>query len=140
METIKKLLIQKGIKPTYQRLKILKYLDMNKTHPNVDVIYQNLVKEIPTISKTTVYNTLKNFVEKNLALCINTGTESRFDGLTENHHHFICEKCNEIYDVKIECPIFKKHKVDGHQIKKMQGFFSGVCKNCLKTKPRKHGI
>ena len=31
-------------------------------HPTVETIYKELIDEIPTLSKTTVYNTLKQFV------------------------------------------------------------------------------
>ena len=52
------------IKPSYQRMKIFQYLLDNHVHPTVDTIYKALCPEIPTLSKTTVYNTLNLFVEK----------------------------------------------------------------------------
>ena len=80
MEKVKKLLESKGIRPTYQRLKILKYLEDNKEHPTVDIIYEVMKKDIPTISKTTVYNTLNSLIENGVALpIIITGKETRFD-------------------------------------------------------------
>lgn len=53
-----------GIKPSYQRMKVFQYLVDNHNHPTVDMIYKALCPEIPTLSKTTVYNTLNLFVEK----------------------------------------------------------------------------
>jgi len=49
------------IKPSYQRMKIFQYLLDNHVHPTVDTIYKALCPEIPTLSKTTVYNTLNLF-------------------------------------------------------------------------------
>ena len=73
-------LSSKGIKPSYQRIKVFDYLLNNKTHPTVDNIHQELVGEIPTLSKTTVYNTLKLFQEKGIVLIINIeDNETRFD-------------------------------------------------------------
>jgi len=135
LKQLKTTLENKGIKPTYQRLKILKYIEANKTHPTVDMIYENIVKEIPTISKTTVYNTLDTFLQKGLVTSvIITGTEVRFDRTTVPHHHFLCEKCGKIVDLNIECQYFKKGYVSGHKIKELHGYFKGICKNCLKKK------
>jgi Fe2+ or Zn2+ uptake regulation protein len=50
---LKKVLSSQGIKPTYQRLMILGYIKERRNHPTVDMIYQDLVKEIPTMSKPT---------------------------------------------------------------------------------------
>lgn len=67
MEKIKTLLEEKGIKPTFQRLKILEYLSNNlNNHPTVEMVYEKLLNDIPTLSLTTVYNTLNNFLEKRL--------------------------------------------------------------------------
>jgi len=49
IEALKNTLKEKGIKPTYQRLKILDYMSQNiRNHPTVDMIYAELAKEIPT--------------------------------------------------------------------------------------------
>ena len=45
------------IKPSFQRMRIFEYLITHRNHPTVEMIYKSLVKEIPTLSKTTVYNT-----------------------------------------------------------------------------------
>ena len=55
-ELMEKLLL-KDIKPSYQRLRIFQYLLSHRTHPTVDEIHHALVAEMPTLSKTTVYNT-----------------------------------------------------------------------------------
>jgi Fe2+ or Zn2+ uptake regulation protein len=57
---------KEGIHPSYHRLKILEYLMSHKTHPTVERIHKELSKEIPTLSKTTVYNTLNLFVSKGI--------------------------------------------------------------------------
>lgn len=60
-------LLSYHIKPSVQRIAIMDYLLNHKTHPCIDEIYTALCKEIPTLSKTTVYNTLKLFVEHGAA-------------------------------------------------------------------------
>jgi len=138
MESFKNKLQAKEIKPTYIRLKILDYLEKNKVHPTAEAIYKALEKEIPTISRTSVYNTLSVFYEKGLATQLFiTGLEARFDNNISPHHHFLCEKCGQIIDLDIECSYFKKENVKGHRITELHGYFKGICKDCLKKERAK---
>ena len=71
------------IMPSVQRIRIYETLLDTTEHPTVDTIYQSLAKEIPTLSKTTVYNTLKLFQEKGLVLVVNIeDNETRYDADT----------------------------------------------------------
>jgi Fe2+ or Zn2+ uptake regulation protein len=134
MKTTNKKLQSKGIKPTYQRLKILNYLEETDAHPTVDMIFKDLVKEIPTISRTTVYNTLDMLCKAGLVTYINiTGTEVRYDAITGRHHHFLCEKCKRIFDMDFKCPICNKEEVSGHLVKELHGYLIGECKECRKN-------
>jgi len=133
LEKFKTILTARGIKPTYQRLRILKYLEENKVHPTVEMIYKDLVKEIPTISRTTVYNTLNTLLEKRLVIPVTIpGLETRFDSNVSWHHHFLCEDCGRIIDLDIKCEYFEKGEVEGHRIKELHGYFKGICRDCLK--------
>jgi Fe2+ or Zn2+ uptake regulation protein len=130
---LKKVLSAQGIKPTYQRLKILKYIQEKRNHPTADMIYQDLVKEMPTMSKTTVYNTLKAFLDKEIVLPVTiTGTEVHVDYKTSCHHHLLCERCGRILDVNVLCPNIHRTEIGGHRIKELHGYFKGVCADCLK--------
>ena len=108
MKLFKNKLEENGIKPTYIRLKILNYLEMNKSHPTAEAIYKTLEKQIPTVSRTSVYNTLDVFYENGLVTPIFiTGLEARFDSNISPHHHFFCEKCRQIIDLDISVTILK---------------------------------
>ena len=133
MKHIQAMIRNKGIKPTYQRLKILEYLLDSNEHPTVETIYRNMKNKIPTISKTTVYNTMNLFVEKGILNALSvTGTELRYDADISSHHHFLCKKCGKIYDINIDFGNFCNEKViDGNQISEVQVYFKGICKKCL---------
>jgi len=132
MIELKQLLIDRGIKPTYQRIKILEYLQQNRNHPTVDMIFTALDNKVPTLSKTTVYNTLDVFNKKGLVNILTiTGSELRYDIYTKSHHHFLCRKCNKILDIAVECSYFKNKEAYGHKIEEIHGYFKGVCKDCL---------
>ena len=55
--TIKKLR-SKGFKLTPQRLAVIKYMIGNKTHPSALTIHKDLKKRYPSLSFSTIYNTL----------------------------------------------------------------------------------
>jgi Fe2+/Zn2+ uptake regulation proteins len=139
MKLFKNKLEENGIKPTYIRLKILNYLEMNKSHPTAEAIYKTLEKQIPTVSRTSVYNTLDVFYENGLVTPIFiTGLEARFDSNISPHHHFFCEKCRQIIDLDIECNHFKNGNVQGHKITELHAYFKGICKDCLKKGENKN--
>lgn len=120
-----------GIKPSYQRIKIYEYLLSNKEHPTVETIYNALNFQIPTLSKTTVYNTLKIFIEKNIAMAITIDdNEVRYDAYTEVHGHFKCEQCQTIYDFKVDVGNVLDDTLKDFDVSGQQLFFYGTCKHC----------
>ncbi len=138
MKELKQLLLEKGIKPTYQRIKILEYLKKYNTHPTVDMIFSALYNKVPTLSKTTVYNTLDVFNKSGLLDILTiTGSEQRYDHNVMPHHHFLCKVCGSIIDIEIKCPYFEKWTPDEHRIEEVHGYFKGICKNCLKNEEGK---
>ena len=59
-----------NIRPSVQRIAILKYLLEHRIHPTVDDIYLALNPTMPTLSETTVYNVLRNLVENGAVLAL----------------------------------------------------------------------
>lgn len=121
-----------GIKPSFQRMKIFDYLANTTSHPTVDDIYKALIHEIPTLSKTTVYNTLNLFVQNNVALLITIeDNETRYDANTSLHGHFKCEKCERVLDFKAEISDLVIKELDNYQINQQHIYFKGICSGCL---------
>ncbi len=129
----KDILLKKGLKPTYQRITIYDFLDKNRIHPTVDKIYSMIHQHIPTISRTTIYNTLDLFLEKRLVMGLTIGgAEKHYDVNVASHHHFYCLKCRQVFDIKINCPFYNdKHPlIDGNLVQETHGYFRGTCKTC----------
>lgn len=135
ISNITKILLEKKIKPSYQRIKIMEYLNSKRSHPTVDMIFNDLVKEIPTLSKATVYNTLNLFRENNLAIAVTIdNNETRYDSKVNNHGHFKCESCGSIYDFDIDIDSFSIDSLKNFKISKKNVYFNGICPDCLKNK------
>ena len=119
------------IAPSLQRIKILEYLHNYRTHPTADMTYKALIDEMPTLSKTTVYNTLKAFVEKGILSELSLfENEVRYEYNTEPHIHFKCMKCGKIYDIDEHFESFQKQEVDGHKVLEHHINLKGICTNC----------
>lgn len=132
VKNISDILATKGIRPSYQRIKIMEYLMNNRCHPTVDMIYSDIHVEIPTLSKTTVYNTLNLFIEAQLVRVISIdGTESKYDINMKNHGHFKCESCNNIFDISIDLDKLIDNQLNNFEIKEKSVYFKGICPRCL---------
>ncbi len=80
LDEISQFLSQQGIRPSFHRLKIFEYLINERTHPTADEIYEVLKKDIPAISRATIYNTLRLFLEKKIIQLVNLEkNEARYD-------------------------------------------------------------
>lgn len=125
------------IKPSYQRIKIFEYLIEKKNHPTIDTVYQELVKEIPTLSKTTVYNTMNLFLEKKIViLIIIEENETRYDADVSVHGHFKCVKCNVVYDLDMDLNNIDMTTLKNFQINEHHIYFKGICESCLKKEKK----
>jgi Fur family peroxide stress response transcriptional regulator len=119
------------IRPSNIRIKVLKFLLKNRIHPTVEDIYKSLIEEIPTLSKTSVYNTLNLFLEKGIVVGIALDQkELRYDINTNFHGHFKCNKCGIIYDFPIMISFPNKEQLEGFEITNRDVFFYGSCKEC----------
>ena len=117
-----------------QRIAIMQYLMEHPIHPSADDIYTALSPSMPTLSKTTVYNTLKLFSEQGAAQMLTIDEKNtNFDADTSIHSHFLCKRCGHIYD--LQCPEAVKKveslEMDGHQVSEVHYYYKGICKNCL---------
>lgn len=128
-------LLKFGIKPSVQRIAIMDYLLANKTHPTVDEIYTALFPFIPTLSKTTVYNTLSLFVEQGAALCLGIELKNaRFDGDISCHAHFICNRCGQIHDIFDFQPDSLKTAVpENFELEDIHVYYKGCCAKCKES-------
>lgn len=134
IENISKKLQEKGVSPSIQRIKIMQFIVDNKHHSSVDSIYQELIHEIPTLSKTTVYNTLALFVEKKIINSITIdNTEILYEPSQKPHAHFQCDVCKNIFDIELDSKLYGISEIDNHKVEKVNIHLRGVCNECLKS-------
>lgn len=136
-ELSRKRLVDNGLRPSAQRLAIMSFLLSHPIHPTVEEVYQGVVTDISTLSRTTVYNTLRLFAEHHAAQMI-TIDEHRvcYDGDIHPHVHFYCKQCGKVYDLMdVKAPTtIKPFTVMGHVVDEAQLYYKGVCSKCLAAK------
>ncbi len=139
IENISEYLLNYHIKPSMQRLAIMEYLLSNRIHPTAEDVYHALYQKIPTLSKTTVYNTLNLFASQGALQVLAIDEKNvRYDIDTSVHAHFKCCRCMRIYDLPVEN--IHAVKVAGDsvgQVTEMHLYYKGYCKNCLQRQEDK---
>lgn len=127
----------KGIRPSMQRTAIYEYLCTHPTHPTVDAVYRSLSATHPTLSRTTVYSTLRLLAEHGLVQAITIeDDELRYDAEMKPHIHFKCRKCGRIDDVFIGGKIVEFNSTcassvgNGCKVDAIQTNVWGLCAEC----------
>ena len=127
-------LIKAGIRPSVQRLAIFEYVRQSCQHPTAEVVYEALCDELGSLSLTTVYNTLKLFVDAGLISMLTIDDTFRcFDGNRKDHAHFRCNKCGCIVDLKMKNEfVTLVEGLQGYEITDAQLYLKGLCPHCVK--------
>jgi len=123
----------RGLRPSPQRLAVYRYLCSVKTHPSVDMIYNDLTKEYPTLSRTTVYQTLEALYNCGLIQRFSDEGEMRFDADTAVHGQFKCTGCGKITDVFWPQGTVLPRPKDDHLIHETLLYYRGLCPSCIQS-------
>jgi Fe2+ or Zn2+ uptake regulation protein len=124
---------QKGLKITPQRRLIFQALVGDHSHPTAEDVYQHIVSELPDISRTTVYNTLRELVAQGELVAIDLGEgKTRYDTNTGPHHHLICTSCHAVMDLHQDFDGLEllPEEARGYRILRNQVTFYGRCPDC----------
>jgi Fur family peroxide stress response transcriptional regulator len=122
---------ERGIQPSYQRIRIYEVLAATKAHPSADVIHRELSLQMPTLSRTTVYSTLELFVERGVAQKLAlSGSELRYDADISAHVHFRCRSCGAVSDLRGTAAPPLPRVPRGFVIERAQFYAEGLCPGC----------
>jgi Fur family peroxide stress response transcriptional regulator len=111
---------------------ILKVLEENRVHPSVEEVHREVLKDFPTMSLATVYNTLEMLRRQGdvRRLSIDSARR-RYDFETSDHHHLLCTECGLIVDVHRSFDLdLGEGEKDGFEILGNHVEFTGRCPEC----------
>jgi Fur family peroxide stress response transcriptional regulator len=132
-------ILQKSRKHSGKRDAILQVIQSTKSHPGAQWVYDTLKPLIPDLSLGTVYRNISLFRQEGRVISVGVVEgEERFDGRTEPHPHFVCEKCGLVLDVggEIQSELIANlsSKIPGCTIDKQKMLFYGICMACSESK------
>jgi len=124
-------------KRSRKRDAILQLIRSTDTHPTAQWVYEQLKPSIPDLSLGTVYRNIKMFCEEGLISSIGVQNgEERFDGIIEEHPHFICDRCGRVIDLTGATVSVSDESVPaGCVIPPGRTVFRGLCANCAAPDP-----
>jgi Fe2+ or Zn2+ uptake regulation protein len=128
---------KKGIKATPQRISIYKKITEACGHVTAEEIYEKIKNEVPSLSLSTVYRTLKQFEDKGMIFTLSSSGEygvTIFDTNPHPHHHFICKICNTIIDIPEDSIKIEQRKNIPGKGETASVIIRGVCDKCSKKK------
>ena len=122
-----------GIRPSIQRIAVMSFLMKNPIHPTIDTIFGELRKQIPTLSKMTVYNTVKTLSEAGAIQTVFIDEKNlRYDADTEQHAHFRCNICGTVSDLPIKKLRVNVDHGEKLLITELHLYYKGLCRTCKK--------
>ncbi len=141
-EGFKKLLKERGLKVTRQRLVVLEVLAENQeNHLTAEEIYERVKVENPDIGLATVYRTVQLLLELELIDRINLDdgyVRYEIADMEENehhrHHHLICLRCGSVTAFQndmLEALETGVKAALGFQVTDHEVKLYGFCKDCL---------
>jgi Fur family peroxide stress response transcriptional regulator len=122
-KTAVRILVEKGLKVTPQRIAVLDIILNLDNHPTADIIVDYLRLNYPHVPIGTVYKILDVFVENNIVSRVKTDKGIiRYDHIHEKHHHIYSsesEKIEDFYDEKLNKILeeyFNKNQIPNFKI------------------------
>ena len=119
---------------TKQRQAVLEVVRGSSQHPDAAHVFDAVKQIVPSISLGTVYRSLEALVQEGHLIQVQQpGQATRYDARLEDHAHFICDACGEVFDVLIELPDLTglvAARLEGFAVKEARVEFHGTCKRC----------
>ncbi len=126
-----------GLKRTPQRLAILELLAGNATHPTAQAVHRALAARFPSLSLTTVYNTLEALVALGMIHEMGAAADgaTHYDANPVPHINLMCLQCGKVTDLPEDDLVPGMQAVaelSGYDIRGARIAYYGLCPACRK--------
>lgn len=129
---------QAGYRATRQRGLILDAVCAGGGHTSLGEVYARARRRDPSLDRSTVYRSLKVFVETDLVVAADTGDGETYYEIKrlEAHHHLVCRLCGweqEVDALVLEDMIERVRHQHGFEVVTDHLVLFGYCARCLET-------
>lgn len=127
--------MRRGLRLTPQRDALLRVLGDATGHPTADDLVQRVREVLPTVSHATVYRNLQELVREGLIRTLDmAGAAAQFEVNPDEHHHFVCRKCSQVWDVylaNVDVKVNRRRtEIDGFEVDRREVQLHGLCAAC----------
>ena len=128
------ILLEHGIKPTANRLLLVKVLSKAE-HP---LTMKELEDLVDTIDKSNIFRTLSLFRDQHLVHVLQDGADAVRYELCHSHEedhdddlhaHFYCERCRQTFCLN-DIPVPQVDLPKGYRMNTINYLIKGICPNC----------
>lgn len=123
-----------GLTATHQRTVIYRVLVESRDHPSPELVYERVSREIPEISRATVYKNIHTFIDAGMLREVSELHQTnRLDANLERHHHLICIRCRKVvdyHDDELDSVRASNAEPDGFQVTEYRVEARGLCPAC----------
>jgi Fur family transcriptional regulator, peroxide stress response regulator len=129
---VKRSLEGSGLRCTPQRYAVMAFLMECNRHPTAAEIFEAGNRADPRSSRATTYNNLRDLVQAGLVREVAVeGRAARFDAKGMRHHHFICDRCGNVEDLKwYDLPRPASGFFGKRIFRECELIFRGLCTKC----------
>lgn len=125
----------RGLRLTPQRDVLLRALSSISGHPTADELVHKVRDVLPSVSHATVYRNVQELVRAGLiGMLKRAGGAVQFEINPDDHHHFVCRKCGEVWDVyldEVDVRVDRRRsQLKGFQIDRPEVQLHGLCAGC----------
>ena len=131
-EAIKRSLESTGLRCTPQRYAVIAFLVEHTGHPTAAEIFEAVNRIDPRSYRATTFNYLRDLVQAGLVREVAVeGRAARFDAKGMRHHHFICDRCGNVEDLKwYDVPRPGSGSLGKRVLREYELIFRGLCTKC----------
>lgn len=104
------------------------------SHPSAEAVFLRVRRALPQISLGTVYRNLQRLTEEGKVRVLLSGKRTtRYDAVTVEHDHFICQQCGHVLDL---CLQQDRHvdvaslEAQGLLVTRQSVLLHGLCQPC----------
>lgn len=116
-----------------QRAAVYRAVREARDHPTAQDVFSAVRRELPQISLATVYRNLLRLVEEGKVRAVHAARLAvRYEGVLDDHGHFICSACGTIGDLSpsITPAALEQLCAAGFAIERTSITVHGICPRC----------
>src|SRR3984957_10786546 len=140
-EALKQSLEDSGLRCTPQRYAVMAFLMEQNCHPTAAEIFEAVNRADPRSSRATTYNNLRDLMRAGLVREVAVeGRAARYDAKGMRHHHFVCDRCDNVEDIEwYGVPRPASGSLGKRVLRECEIIFRGLCAKCAPRRASRKG-